>query len=87
MWDPPVFAGKGTEDIEIWVKQVTNFLTFIGGLDHIQVAYVANLLQGAAQHWFQQECDAGHHPRAWRELDQALRHRFGNDTKTEQAQS
>ena len=85
--DPPVFAGKGTEDVDIWVKQVSNFLTIIGGPDHIQVAYVANLLQGAAQHWFQRECDAGRHPRTWRELGQALRHRFGNDTKTEQAQS
>ena len=85
--DPPAFAGKGTEDIDIWVKQVSNFLTIIGGPDHIQVAYVANLLQGAAQHWFQRECDAGRHPRTWRELGQALRHRFGNDTKTEQAQS
>ena len=85
--DPPVFSGKGTEDVEIWVKQVSNFLTIIGGPDHIQVAYVANLLQGAAQHWFQRECDAGRHPRTWRELGQALRHRFGNDTKTEQAQS
>ena len=42
--DPPVFAGKGTDDVDIWVKQVSNFLTLIGGLDHIQVAYVANLL-------------------------------------------
>ena len=85
--DPPVFASKGTEDVEIWVKQVSNFLTIIGGPDHIQVAYVANLLQGAAQHWFQRECDAGRHPRTWRELGQALRHKFGNDMKTEQAQS
>ena len=85
--DPPVFAGKATDDVDIWVKQVSNFLTIIGGPDHIQVAYVANLLQGAAQHWFQRECDAGRHPRTWRELGQALRHRFGNDTKTEQAQS
>ena len=85
--DPPVFAGKTTEDVDIWVKQVSNFLTIIGGPDHIQVAYVANLLQGAAQHWFQRECDAGRHPRTWRELGQALRKRFGNDTKTEQAQS
>ena len=50
--DPPVFAGKVTNDVEIWVKQVSTFLTLIGGPDHIQVAYVANLLQGAAQHWF-----------------------------------
>ena len=46
--DPPVFAGKRTDDVDIWVKQVSNFLTIIGGPDHIQVAYVANLLQGAA---------------------------------------
>ena len=85
--DLPMFAGKGTEDVEIWVKQVSNFLTIIGGPDHIQVAYVANLLQGAAQHWFQRECDAGRHPRTWRELGQALRNKFGNDTKIEQAQS
>ena len=80
-------AGKVTNDVDIWVKQISNFLTIIGGPDHIQVACVANLLQGAAQHWFQWECDAGRHPRTWRELGQALRHRFGNDTKTEQAQS
>ena len=46
--DPPVFAGKGTDDLDIWVKQISNFLTIIGGPDHIQVAYVANLLQGVA---------------------------------------
>ena len=85
--DPPIFAGKVTDDVDIWVKQVSNFLTLIGGPDHMQVAYVANLLQGIAQHWFQRECDAGRHPRTWRELGQALRHRFGNNTKTEQAQS
>ena len=33
--DPPIFAGKGTDDVEIWVKQVSNFLTLIGGPDHI----------------------------------------------------
>ena len=42
--DPPVFVGKGIDDVEIWVKQVSNFLILIGGPDHIQVAYVANLL-------------------------------------------
>ena len=33
--DPPVFAGKGTDDVDVWVKQVSNFLTIIGGPDHI----------------------------------------------------
>ena len=42
--DPPVFAGKGMDDVDVWVKQVLNFLTIIGGPDHIQMAYVANLL-------------------------------------------
>ena len=50
--DPPVFAGKGTEDVEVWVKRINNFLTIIGGPDHIQVAYVTNLLQSVAQDWF-----------------------------------
>ena len=59
----------------------------IGGPDHIQVAYVANLLQGAAQHWFHRECDAGRHPSQWTDLSRALIARFGNDTKPEQAQS
>ena len=85
--NPSIFAGKGTDDVDVWVKQVSNFLTIIGGPDHIQVAYVANLLQGAAQHWFQRECDAGHRPRTWKALGRALRQRFGNDTKTEQAQA
>ena len=42
--DPPIFAGKSTDDVEIWVKQVLNFLTLIEGLYHIQVVYVTTLL-------------------------------------------
>ena len=55
--NPLVFAGKSTDDIAVWVKQVSNFLTPIGGQNHIQVAYAANLLQGVVQDWFQWECD------------------------------
>ena len=50
--DPLVFAKKSSYDIEIWVKQVSNFLTLIGAPNHIQIARVVNLLQGVAQHWF-----------------------------------
>ena len=42
--DPPIFVGKSTDDVEVWAKQVTNFLLLIGGPDHMQVAYLANLL-------------------------------------------
>ena len=42
--DPPIFASKATDGIEMWVKRFSNFLTLIGGPDHMQVAYVANLL-------------------------------------------
>ena len=48
---------------------------------------MANLLQGAAQYWFQQECDAIRRPGTWVELSQALLAHFGNGTKPEQAQS
>ena len=32
--DPLAFAGKTSEDVEVWVKQVTNLLMLIGGLLH-----------------------------------------------------
>ena len=41
--DPPAFVGKTIGDVQVWVKQFSNFLTIIGGPNHIQVAYVANL--------------------------------------------
>ena len=59
----------------------------IEGSDHIQVAYVANLLQEAAEHWFLHECDSSRHPGRWTDLRRALIAHFGNDTKPEQAQS
>ena len=42
--DPQVFAGKSSEDIELWVKPVKSFLTLIDRPDNTQVVYVANLL-------------------------------------------
>ena len=41
---PLFFAGKSIDDIEVWVKQVSNFLTLIEGPDYMQVVYVVNLL-------------------------------------------
>ena len=84
---PPVFSGKPNEDVEIWIQQVDNFLSLIGGPDRMQVAYVANVLQNAAQLWFQRECKAGNRPVDWEDLANMLLNRFGNTTKKEFAQS
>ena len=85
--DPPTFAGKPTDDVEVWVQQVDNFLSLIGGPDHMQVAYVANLLNGSAQLWFQRECKGGNRPANWDCFSHMLIERFGNITKKEFAQS
>ena len=85
--DPPTFAGKPNEDVEVWVQQVENFLLLIGGSDPMQVAYIANLLHGPAQLWFQRECKGGNRPENWDCLSHMLLERFGNVTKKEFAQS
>ena len=51
------------------------------------MAYVGTLLQGAAQLWFQRECNAGRRPTTWDELAESLCGRFGNTTKADYAQS
>ena len=85
--DPLVFTGKATDDVEVWVRQVDNYLQLLGGSDAMQVSYVGTLLQGTAQLWFQRECSAGCRPRTWEELAEALCGRFKNDMKADQAQS
>ena len=85
--DPPVFTGKATDDVEVWVRQVENYLQLLGGSDAMQVSYVGTLLQGTAQLWFQRECSAGRRPGTWEELAESLCGRFRNDTKADQAQS
>ena len=45
------------------------------------MVYVADLLQGAAQHWFRTEFDASHGPNRWVELGQVLLERYGKSTK------
>ena len=47
--DPPIFTGKATDDVEVWVRQVDNYLQLLGGFDAMQVSYVGTLLQGTAQ--------------------------------------
>ena len=46
--DPPVFTGKSTDDVEVWVRQVDNYLQLLGGSDVMQVSYVGTLLQSTA---------------------------------------
>ena len=46
--DPPSFSGKQSDDVEVWIRQVDNFLSLIGGSDRMQVAYMVNLLQHTA---------------------------------------
>ena len=83
--DPPVFTGKSSDDVEVWVQQVDNYLQLLGGSDSMQVSYVGTLLQGTAQLWFQCECSAGRRPDSWQVLAVALCDRFINTTKTDQA--
>ena len=85
--DPPVFTGKSSDDVEVWVQQVDNYLQLLGGSDSMQVSYVGTLLQGTAQLWFQRECSAGRRPDSWQVLAVALCDRFSNTTKADQAQS
>ena len=83
--DPPVLTGKSSDDVEVWVQQVDNYLQLLGGSDSMQVSYVGTLLQGIAQLWFQHECSAGRRPDSWQELAIALCDRFSNTTKADQA--
>ena len=56
--DPLVFIGKSSDDVEVWVYQVDNYLQLLGGLVSMQMSYVGTLLQGTAQLWFWRECSA-----------------------------
>ena len=79
--DPPVFTGKSSDDIEVWVQQVDNDLQLLGGSDSMQVSYVGTLLQGTAQLWFQRKCSAGRRSDLWQELGVAACDWFSNTTK------
>ena len=46
--DPPTFSGRTSDDPEVWVGQVSNFFSLVGGPSHKQVAYASTLLQGTA---------------------------------------
>ena len=85
--DPPVFTGKSSDDVEVWVQQVDNYLQLLGGSDSMQVSYVGTLLQCTTQLWFQRECSARRRPDSWQDLAVALCDRFSNITKADQAQS
>ena len=82
-----MFTGKSSDDVEVWVQQVDNYLQLLGGSSSMQVAYVGTLLQSTTQLWFQRECNAGRRPENWQQLAVALCDRFGNTTKADHAQS
>ena len=81
-----MFTGKSSDDVEVWVQQVDDYLQLLGGSDSIQVSYVGTLIQGTAQLWFQRECSAGRRPDSWEVPTEALCDRFRNTLKADQAQ-
>ena len=42
--DPPIFYGRGTEDVSTWISKVSDFFYLTGATDRQQVAYAATLL-------------------------------------------
>lgn len=85
--DALVFIEKSSNDVEVWVQHVDNYLQLLGGSDSMEVSFVDTLLQGIAQLWFRQKCSVGRRLQSWQMLAVALCDQFNNTTKADQAQS
>ena len=83
--DPPTFAGRTSDDPEVWIGQVSNFFRLVGGSKAKQVAYASTLLTGVAQTWWQRLVKAGKEPRSWRKMAAQLVSRFSNVCKADAA--
>ena len=79
--DPPTFSGRTFDDPEVWVGQVSDFFSLVGGPSNKQVAYASTLLQGTAQTWWQRKVRAWEDPKDWESFAAQLIGRFKNTNK------
>ena len=81
--EPPVFAGKVSEDIDLWLHTVRAYFRTVAAPEEQKIGYTLTMLQDAAREWWTQWVRArgGLEPHNFEELAAALSRRFGNRTK------
>ena len=87
--DPPVFHGRATDDIDMWLAKVGDFLYLTEANDRQQVAYAATLLQDAAADWWMALLKERHgiRPTDFPEMAGLLQRRFGSTTRVDRARA
>ena len=86
--EPPCVFGRSTEDVHTWTSLVRHYLSFMGGSDVQQVAYVVTLLCESAHEWYiGYERRHWHSPKDWAQLCDLLLEHFGWNIRSQEAQS
>lgn len=86
---PPVFTGKVSEDIEMWISTVRAYFRTVAAPESQKVGFTLTLLQDAAKEWWIQwvRQRGGVEPSTFEELAAALYDRFANRSKERVAQA
>ena len=85
--EPPTFAGKVSEDIELWLYTVRAYFRTVAAPEEQKVGYTLTMLQDAAREWWTQwvRQRGGIEPATFEELAAALTTRFVNRSKEQVA--
>ena len=52
--EPPIFAGKVSEDVELWLYTVRAYFRTVAAPEAQKVGYTLTMLQDAAREWWTQ---------------------------------
>ena len=86
--EPPCFFGCSSEDVYTYPSLVRHYLTFMGGSDAPEVAYLVTLLCESAHEWYiGYERQHKNSPTDWAQLCNLLLERFGSNIHSQEAQS
>ena len=81
--EPPIFAGKVSEDVDLWLYTVRAYFRTVAAPKAQKVGYTLTMLQDAAREWWTQwvRQRGGIEPATFEELAAALTARFANSSK------
>ena len=81
--EPPCFFGCSSEDVYTYPSLVRHYLTFMGGSDAPEVAYLVTLLCESAHEWYiGYERQHKNSPTDWAQLCNLLLERFGSNIRS-----
>lgn len=81
--EPPIFAGRLSDDVVQWFRIVKDYLHFMGGTAEMHVSYIVTLLTGAARDYWDNYVNSvdGVRPATVRGMEALFVDRFGHASR------